>query len=697
MDGNSLIDHEGHRPSGGKGKPRRVPIRVPVNPYYIGGLGLLVAAVFVIWGYYGFNAFRSSLLQAVDREGRALLESLVQATEVTARANQYMRLQQIQILSDKASLVAAEARAGNINFAAPEQFMEENDLDGMAMLAASGEMSAAPERLIEFLEPGDEDITDAIENLRSGLSPWETIYRTDSAGGEEWIGALVAGAPPGSIYAVFKKATRIEELFRDVGIGRLIQNVGKKAGINYILLQTPEGLQYASRPVNPVLRIANDPFLVAAIAENKTDTRELIFEGQEVLETVRPFISEVVADGVIRVGLNLQSVNRAEDQLRNQLLISSIFLGLLTLAAIGFVGVRQNLSIVNRSYHQIQTLTGRILDSMDGAVVAIDASGFITHFNPAAERLFECRATDVLGTATGNLFPKDEAGLMIVSQSGTPIRDRNWQRTVDGQAQFLTVSSSPIRRPDGTAGGAVTVIVDQTESRRLAERIRRAERLSELGTMAAGVAHEVRNPLNAIALAAQRLNLEFEVKKDADEFQQFTGSILSESRRLDTIINDFLELARSPREAPEKFSLAAVLDDVTALLALEAKAKGIEFSMSGDRKIELFGIPGELKKAVINIISNAIAATPEGGSISVRYRQLSDTRQAVIQVTDTGEGIKPDDRGKIFQPYFTTKAQGTGLGLAITARVIADFNGSIDVDSTPGQGTTMEIRLPLGG
>jgi len=697
MDDNSLIGIRGSMPGDGKRKPRRVPIRVPVNPYYIGGLGLLVAAVFVIWGYLGFSAFRSSLFQAVDREGRALLESLIQATEVTARANQYMRLQQIQILSDKASLVAADAAARKIDFAAPERFLDENDLDGLVMLAPGGELSAVPEQLAEFLEPDNGDVDDAIENLRSGLSPWETIYRTDSINGEEWIGALVAGDPPGSIYAVFKKATRIEELFRDVGIGRLIQNVGKKAGINYILLQTPEGLQYASRPVNPVLRLANDPFLVEAIAENKTATRELIFEGQEVLETVRPFISEVVADGVIRVGLNLRAVRRAEDQLRNQLLISSIFLSLLTLAAIGFVVVRQNLSIVNRSYHQIQTLTGRILDSMDGAVVAIDAAGLITHFNPAAERLFECRAADVLGTAAGDLFPKDEAGLKIVSRSGTPIRDRNWQRTTEGRSQFLTVSSSPIRRPDGTPGGAVAVIVDQTESRKLSERIRRAERLSELGTMAAGVAHEVRNPLNAIALAAQRLSLEFEVKKDADEFQQFTGSILSESRRLDTIIDEFLELARSPRVAPEKFILAAVLDEVTALLALEAKTKGITFSISGDRDIELFGIPGELKKAVVNIISNAIAATSEGGSISVRYQQLPDNRQAMIQVADTGEGIKPDDRGKIFQPYFTTKAQGTGLGLAITARVIADFNGSIDVDSNPGQGTTVEIRLPLGG
>jgi two-component system sensor histidine kinase AtoS len=328
-------------------------------------------------------------------------------------------------------------------------------------------------------------------------------------------------------------------------------------------------------------------------------------------------------------------------------------------------------------------------------VVATDETGKITHFNPSAERLFNVPAVEVYGTPAQRFFPEDEAGLAAVGSSGEPVRDRNWTRVSNGKQHFLTVSTSPIRQADGRPGGAVAVIVDQTESRKMAERIRRAERLSELGTMAAGVAHEIRNPLNAIALAAQRLALEFEVVRDADEFGQFTGSILKESKRLDGIINDFLDLARSPREAPEKFLITAVLDEVTSLMGLEAKEKGVDLEISGEPGIELFGIPSELKKAVINILMNAIAATPSGGKIEITYTKSSADDQVNIRVSDTGEGIPAENRDKIFQPYFTTKPQGTGLGLAITARVIVDFGGTIDADSQPGQGTTIEIRLPL--
>lgn len=674
--------------------PPRPPIRVPINPYYIGGLGVLVAAVFIVWGYFGFSASRSSLLQAADRQGRALLESLIQATEVTAQANQFMRLQQIRILTDKASLFAARAAGQQADDAVLQRILTENDLDGIMIIDSQNKPTAHPPAVLRFLDPDDPDVADALENIRSGLAPWETLYREDSTTGEEWIGSLVGGDPPLSVYSAWQKVTRIEELFREIGIGRLIQNVGRKAGINYIMLQTPDGIPFSSRDLKPVLKIANDPFLVDAIAEDKTATREFVFEGQQVLETVRPFISAHVPHGIIRVGLSLHAVRHAEDQLKKQIIISSVFLGLLTLAAVGFVVVRQNLTTVNRSYVQIRTLTGRILDAMDGAVVATDEMGKITHFNPSAERLFNVPAVEVYGTPARRFFPEDEAGLDAVGSSGEPVRDRDWTRISDGKQHFLTVSTSPIRQANGRPGGAVAVIVDQTESRKMAERIRRAERLSELGTMAAGVAHEIRNPLNAIALAAQRLALEFEVVRDADEFGQFTGSILKESKRLDGIINDFLDLARSPREAPEKFLLTAVLDEVTALMGLEAEDKGVDLEISGEPGIELFGVPGELKKAVINILTNAIVATPSGGRIEITYAKSSADNQVIIRVSDTGEGINPEDQDKIFQPYFTTKPQGTGLGLAITARVIADFGGTIDAESSPGQGTTIEIRLP---
>jgi len=671
-------------------------IRVQINTWYVGGLGILIAGIFIIWAYLGYTAFRSSLLASVDRQGRALLESLIQSAEVTAQANQFMRLQQIRNLADQAAILAARTEAGEITLNSLTQILGKQDLDGVVIIDAQDRRFAAPPEAISFLDTADADIVAALENIHNGFTPWETLYRTDSAGGEEWIGSLVAGKQ-GGVYSAWRKVARIEEVFREIGIGRLIQMVGQKAGINYIILQTPDGILFASRDVKPVLRIANDLFLVEAIEKNQTTTREFVFEGQEVLEAVQPFFSEHVADGVLRVGISLAAVRQATDRLREQLLISSVFLGLLAIAAMGFVIVRQNLHTVSRSYQQISTLTGRILDAMDGAVVAVDEAGKITHFNPAAEALFARRAGDVFGMPAEELFPGDEAGLQVVATDSIPLRDREWVRSVAGKQQFLSSSASPIRQPGGKPGGAVAVIVDLTDARRMAERIRRAERLSELGTMAAGVAHEVRNPLNAIGLAAQRLSLEFEVTRDAEEFQQFTGSIIAETKRLDKIINEFLDLARSPRETPQRFSLTGIIDEVTALLGLEAKEKNIDMQVSGERGLELVGIPGELKKAVINILSNAIAATPSGGKIDFIYSKVPDKNEAILRVTDTGEGIPTEHRDKIFQPYFTTKPQGTGLGLAITARIIADFGGTIDIESNPGGGTIVEIRVPLAG
>lgn len=686
------------KPAGEMSEPftARPPIRVPINSWYVGGLGLLIAAIFIIWGNIGYNAFRSSLLAAVDRQGRALLESLIQSTEVTAQANQFMRLQQIRNLADQAELLAARTEAGELDSAALAVLPAQQDVDGVVIIDVWDRRYAVPPEVISFLDTSDADVAAALENVRSGLTSWETVYRTDSTGNEEWIGSLVGGKQ-GSVYSAWRKVTRIEEVFREIGIGRLIQMVGQKAGIDYIILQTPDGILFASRDVKPVLRIANDPFLVEAITNNQTATREFVFEGREVIEAVQPFISEHVADGILRVGISLHAVQQAADRLKQQLLISSIFLGLLTIAAVGFVIVRQNLQTVSRSYQQINTLTGRILDAMDGAVVAANEHGRITHFNPAAEVLFGRQAGEVIGRPAMELFPGDEAGLQTSAADGLSIRNREWTRTVEGKQQVLSISASPIRQPGGRPGGAVAVIVDLTDARRMAERIRRAERLSELGTMAAGVAHEVRNPLNAIGLAAQRLSMEFEVTRDEDEFQQFTGSIISETRRLDKIINEFLDLARSPRETSRRFGLTAVIDEVTALFKLEAGEKNIDLRVSGQEGLELMGIPGELKKAVINILSNAIAATPSDGTIAVTYGKAPADHEVFLRITDTGEGIPAEDRDKIFQPYFTTKARGTGLGLAITARIIADFGGTIDVGPNPGGGTIVEIQLPLAG
>jgi signal transduction histidine kinase len=215
-----------------------------------------------------------------------------------------------------------------------------------------------------------------------------------------------------------------------------------------------------------------------------------------------------------------------------------------------------------------------------------------------------------------------------------------------------------------------------------------------MGNLAAGVAHEIRNPLNAIALAAQRLRMEM---SDPDA-AKIADTVLDESRRLNAIVEDFLSLARSSSQPSARLDFSELVSAVASMAAMDAAQKTIDWSTDIPDGITLDGISDELRKAVWNIVSNAIAATDSGGEVAIRLEQTDDAVR--LTVDDSGSGIDAENLSRIFQPYFTTKDHGTGLGLAITHRIVTDHGGSIAVDSPPpnaDKGTRMTIELPSAG
>jgi signal transduction histidine kinase len=233
------------------------------------------------------------------------------------------------------------------------------------------------------------------------------------------------------------------------------------------------------------------------------------------------------------------------------------------------------------------------------------------------------------------------------------------------------------------------------ETRRLEAEIERRERLSTLGGMAAGVAHEIRNPLNAVSMGLQRLRGEFETAQD-DEYRRLLDLIQGEVRRLNGIVEEFLSLARPLTLDLRATAVADLVAEVTGLVEAEATGAGV--------KIER-GLPADLppvradrdrlKQVLLNLSLNALEAMPGGGTLRLA---ASAARQALtITVSDTGTGIAPEMRGRLFEPYVTSKARGVGLGLAIARRIVEAHGGRITAESEPGQGTRFRIALPLGG
>jgi signal transduction histidine kinase len=258
--------------------------------------------------------------------------------------------------------------------------------------------------------------------------------------------------------------------------------------------------------------------------------------------------------------------------------------------------------------------------------------------------------------------------------------------------------------------GAVAIFWIQArhlaERRRLEAAVAHEQRLSAMGNLAAGVAHEIKNPLNAISMGLQRLRMEFapSTPEARQEYTGFTRIIEAEVGRLNTIVNQFLSLARPLRLTLADESLAPLLREVLTLLSSQASAQGVkivEKFQSEDMRLPLDR--QQLCQALMNILLNAIQAMPKGGTLTVRAEleaspagsQTGGSSRARVVISDTGPGIPPESLDRIFEPYFTTKEGGTGLGLAMARRIIEEHQGSINAGNESGGGARFVIDLPL--
>jgi signal transduction histidine kinase len=230
--------------------------------------------------------------------------------------------------------------------------------------------------------------------------------------------------------------------------------------------------------------------------------------------------------------------------------------------------------------------------------------------------------------------------------------------------------------------------------RALERALTRQERLAGLGHLAAGVAHEVRNPLNAIGMGIQRLQGEFSPVEGEEEFRHLCTVIRGEVARLNGIVQEFLRLARAPALQRESVGVATLLHEVASLMEAEANARAVHLTLQLPEGLPSVAVDRQqLKQALINLLLNAIQATPPGGSVQVVAAAAVKTLR--IAVADSGSGIAPEMMDRIFDPYFTTKPEGTGLGLPIALRIIQAHGGTLDVSSALGGGTTVEVRLPI--
>lgn len=338
-----------------------------------------------------------------------------------------------------------------------------------------------------------------------------------------------------------------------------------------------------------------------------------------------------------------------------------------------------------------------LTESIGSALIFLDERSLITLANSVARRLFQLdeRSINKPFLTQPLVTPLIDAlgGSEAFAQRLLLNKERLEAKEVALETGFVSVAVTPYFDEAGKMRGAIMVAEDITERVESRKRLMLSERLAVMGRMSAQVAHEIRNPLSAIALNADLLQDELS-NDDHQEARHLLGAIAREVDRLTAVTDEYLRLARLRAPALQREDLAALTSELCTFLGEEMRRRHITATLDIQAAPAHVWIDsGQARQALLNVLKNAIEAMPNGGTITIRLSESAPNYE--LSVTDEGPGIAPNSLARIFDPFFTTKEGGTGLGLPITQQIIADHGGEVRVDSALGVGTTMRVQLPM--
>jgi len=343
-----------------------------------------------------------------------------------------------------------------------------------------------------------------------------------------------------------------------------------------------------------------------------------------------------------------------------------------------------------------------IVDSINVGLMAVDLEGRITHSNSALEEILEIGGDEVLGRRVEELFAEDFGDTLqqVLGNEGWHLEELHniyklHTATRKGRSLVLNIALAPLQADSPTRTGALMVLEDVTARIRLEEQLQQREKLSSIGLLAAGVAHEVNTPLTGVSSYTQML---LGMMPEADPKHALLQKIGRQADRAVNIVNNLLNFSRtgSATEFTE-LDVNRVLDDTIQLIEPQLRRNQIEISRLYDSNPPyVIGNAGKLQQVFTNLLLNARDAIPNGGRIMLKTAASDREDSMVVEVSDNGIGIAPENVAKIYDPFYTTKGvgRGTGLGLAVSYGIVQEHSGHISVDSAPGRGTTFRIALP---
>ncbi len=346
-----------------------------------------------------------------------------------------------------------------------------------------------------------------------------------------------------------------------------------------------------------------------------------------------------------------------------------------------------------------QTYLENILHSSDSAIIVIDNKEKIIAWNKGAENIFGYKEAEVIGKSSSLLLPKEEKYHRQLKTIQKEVQEKGFTKVTDteritkhGNIVTVDLSVSGLPSKNGSYSGRTVIIKDFTEVKKLQQQVDQSEKLAVIGQLAAGVAHEIGNPLTSISSLVQILQR----KTNEDLTREYLANIKENIDRITKIVRELVDFSRPPSHEKMSIQINEIVRTAIGIVKYDKRVKKVDFDSELDFNIPKTNIvPDQLLQVFVNILINALDAMEGNGNI--RVATLADEESIYISISDSGHGMDQSTAEKIFDPFFTTKAvgKGTGLGLSVSYGIIKKFGGDIRVESRLNEGSTFTVTLPI--
>jgi two-component system sensor histidine kinase HydH len=497
----------------------------------------------------------------------------------------------------------------------------------------------------------------------------------------------------------------IEEISREPGVATIVLFDGKG---NTVAWGPIKGIPERIMDVPSLNLLLNEKGLVTRYKETpggeqtfeviKTfrplsyrDPLGLVREGEEKIEPREEPLHRWAKDKLISIQLRLGPFESAKREDIHHAFLMGGILVILGGGALYFIFVLQNYYVVDRSLAEMKTYTENLVESMADGLVSIDNEKRIVTVNRRAAEFLSEKGKSLKGIKISEAL--GEKAERLLEENKLTIRGQEIEVEHPSAGIIpLSLSAAPLIDERGRQMGSVLLLRDLREIRDLQEKVRRSERLASLGRLAAGMAHEIRNPLSSIRGFAQYFMNRL---KGHEEEQGYASIMVKEVDRLNRVVTDLLNFSRPKEPHRELHPIENILIHSAKLLEPELRKKGVQVEEEYEPNLPPALVDrDQMAQAFLNLLLNSLESIDGAGKIRITLKRGVNRDGVEVAIADTGRGIPPEDLGKVFEPFFSTKRGGTGLGLAIVHQIVESHGGEVAVESTEGVGTTFRITLP---